>query len=353
VWAPTLPVTVGHDVDVAAFADGGAFAFDRGDNYIHASQDHGMTWLRREIPASRNGSVFDMASSTRGYFFSQGAGLYETRDGARSWDQTEDLPLPGPNFFEQFRTGEGWSYSVTAMARSRTGGLMAMGGDVHYFENHGADCLGPNARAAVWTKTGKEWRLTKLPHPGKVRDLAFLSDRVGLVLALKWGPATGSSDFTCESRESIVYLTTDGGRTFRPVIRRSFEQPAQAFTSIGIASRATFVAGTADGSTVLTTDGGRSFHDGQALVNPAISSDGAPYDGFFWISGFDFADRSVGYASTKGGGTWRTEDGARTWTLEASTELVFSRTGFGDVAAADREHAISAGGTSVLTRLGP
>lgn len=355
-WVPTLPVTFGLDTHLSAFPDGSAFAFDDGWDYVYVSSDHGLTWSPTEIPATRGGAVFEMQSPEIGYFKSSG-GFFRTTDSTRSWKRIADLPLPGPNFFDRLKTGNGWGYGITAMDASRDGALMVLGGDVHYFEDYSADCLGPKARAAVWTKrTGKRWHRTEFPHPGKVRDLSFLNENVGIALVLRWGPSAGSDQFTCESKQTIIYRTTDGGRTFRKVAARSFDpsEPA-AFTSIGIASRNTFVAGAADGSMVRTTDGGRTFRSGPALVNPVTnpvtSTTSTPLDNAFWVTGLDFPSASVGYASTKGGGTWRTVDAGRTWVLEPSNELVFSRRGFGDIAAADVDHAISAGGTSILSRV--
>ena len=59
----------------------------------------------------------------------------------------------------------------------------------------------------------------------------------------------------------------------------------------------------------------------------------------------------MGYASTKGGGTWRTTDGGRTWLLEASSDAVHQDFVKGDVTALDAERAVVGGPAVVAVRV--
>lgn len=70
-----------------------------------------------------------------------------------------------------------------------------------------------------------------------------------------------------------------------------------------------------------------------------------------WVQGMDFADAEVGYASTKGGGTWRTHDGGLTWVLEASSDSAHQHFVQGDVTALDAERAVIAGPAVVSVRM--
>jgi hypothetical protein len=58
----------------------------------------------------------------------------------------------------------------------------------------------------------------------------------------------------------------------------------------------------------------------------------------------------VGYASTRGSGTWRTVDGGLRWVQENSPECLYYPFGVGDIAAADQQHGITGGPRSLDVR---
>ena len=107
------------------------------------------------------------------------------------------------------------------------------------------------------------------------------------------------------------------------------------------------LVGRNEGSTAVSTDGGRSFRPGPNFRNglpPA--QDSAQW---FWVQGVAFANPRRGWLSVKGVGTYVTSDGGAHWDLEHSQDETFGLD-VGDATAADVEHALIAGPTTVSTR---
>ncbi|MEX2288702.1 MAG: hypothetical protein WD794_00025 [Mycobacteriales bacterium] len=140
-----------------------------------------------------------------------------------------------------------------------------------------------------------------------------------------------------------VFLTSDGGRTWT----RS-THCAAVCGSVALADRRTVIVGHNEGSTLRTTDFGRSWRPGPRLAPPGGRVEAVMQT--FWLQGMDFANSKVGYASTKGGGTWRTDDAGLTWTREASSDSAHQLLVSGDVVALDTERAVIAGPAVVSVR---
>jgi hypothetical protein len=68
------------------------------------------------------------------------------------------------------------------------------------------------------------------------------------------------------------------------------------------------------------------------------------------VQAFAFAAGQHGYASTRGGGTWRSADGGRTWQQEASHECVYHQWGVGENAVFDADRAITGGPAFISAR---
>jgi photosystem II stability/assembly factor-like uncharacterized protein len=115
--------------------------------------------------------------------------------------------------------------------------------------------------------------------------------------------------------------------------------------SVAMSDPRTIVVGQSDGQVLVSSNRGKSFEPAGYLGPPG--GDGIH---LWWVNGIEFADEDVGYAVVMGGGTWRSEDGGRSWGFEPSSQTAWG-VAFGDVAVADREHAIAGGPNTIVARL--
>lgn len=141
-----------------------------------------------------------------------------------------------------------------------------------------------------------------------------------------------------------VWLTDDGAKSWK----RS-TPCLMACSTAAMPDGKTVVVGHSDGSLLRTADFGRTWRVGQKLTTRPPGADVAAQTQ--WVQGMDFANGKVGYASTKGGGTWRTTDAGLTWVLETSSDLAHQHFVQGDVTALDAERAVIAGPAVVSVRM--
>ncbi|MGH2753025.1 MAG: WD40/YVTN/BNR-like repeat-containing protein, partial [Actinomycetota bacterium] len=118
--------------------------------------------------------------------------------------------------------------------------------------------------------------------------------------------------------------------------------------AVAMATPSRIVLGSQGGKILLSTNQGRSFREVEFLRNEAGE---ATNTNVGWpIDGLVFGTKKVGYAGTNGRGTWRTEDGGRTWFREPSAQSA-AGLNIGDVAAAGPHRALAGGAHAVARRV--
>jgi photosystem II stability/assembly factor-like uncharacterized protein len=327
-WEVTQLAAPQTTLSASAFPGGAAYVLDPsapaadptiGGQTLWASEDFGATWTQRPAQPFRFTARLSFATPALGFAIHNGEVL-RTADGGRSW--TPAAPLPAP---------QGASVSLHAIDAPAQGALVAAAGDSAYLPACGTE--------SVYTSRdhGNSWRVTPLPGGEQLgtKEIRFLDDRHGLVLASHYASPCGEND------TSVVLLTDDGGEHFRQVF------DCQGFcTSIALASPSVLLVGYNDGRIARSTDAGATFNVTRLVPEDAHDV----YPELFWVDGLDFADAHVGYASTMGRGLWRTTDGGATWTLEDSLKSTVYAPGIPALAVADAQHAIYAGAPGIFHR---
>lgn len=334
VWVTTLPLPPqGHDI-LSAFPDGTAYVehTNGGSNALYRSTDFGRTWMPMAAPPATGGTAFvRFATPKVGYTVGYGTDrAYRTADGGATWKAVTPYPVPKGKRF-------------VAGAFAVTGRTILVSGTL---ERDGipAGC-GPRSGAVMWSNDeGRTWRRTVLPTGATVTPgwsvKTFGTRSAALVFYEEDDECATYFDSTA------VWVTHDGGRTFArraacPVI----------CTAVGLASRDRLLVGRVNGTTAISDDGGRTFREGQRLTDYSATGDTSHA---FWVQAFTFVGRT-GYASTKGGGTWRTTSGGTAWTQEVLTHESGFGVGIGEVVAFDAGRAMTGGPgfVSIRTLVGP
>jgi hypothetical protein len=381
VWAPTLAATGAFD-NLSAFADGTMYASvgsvvsgaesslpeqvpdlpGRADTPGYfKSTDFGRTWQPVPPPAHAGWSgtsnlYVRFATPHVGYatynahqdlppdptgrisptLCKQLSSTFRTLDGGASWQPLCEPHLPD---------GSSVHGGPSPLAVGKDGNTVVLTGTIPT-----RDCAAAMPRGVVHFSAdgGARWTRGLLPkgyHPGwsvRVHDR-----RTALVTAYKY-----DLDDECSgaSTQNAVFLTTDGGRTYRKVLSCS-KQPL--CTAVAFVTRTTFLVGRTDGTTLVTRNAGRTWHPGMRLYDRA--NDGAVAGDanarwWFWVQSFSFTDSRHGFASTRGSGSWRTDDGGRSWYQERSHECTYHMWGVGENAAATADHAVTGGPTLFSVR---
>lgn len=382
-WSPTLPATSGFD-NLSAFPDGTAYATigtvvgNMQDSFLppgtprtgpdtrvgfFRSSDFGQTWQpAAPPPLPAGGATYGLsvrfATPKIGYATYGGStDLYgvpgplrreaclrltttwRTADGGNTWQ-----PICEPHL----KDGRPVGYAVSPLGVARNGRTLVIAGNEPtgpYLSD--GKCHLPIAVLNFSNDGGATWTRGALPrgytHGWNVK--AF-DARTALVVAyhvtydVPEDPCAGGSG----GNDNAVFLTTDAGRTYRRVYECR-KQPICTTGTFVTAKR--IIVGKTDGSTVVSDDGGRKWRDGQSLTDPANDAAAAAAGGdtkyTFWAQGFGFADAKHGYASTRGAGTWRTEDGGRSWVQELSHECVYYPWGVGENASGTADRSITGG----------
>jgi hypothetical protein len=382
-WTPTLPATSGFD-NLSAFPDGTAYATigaivgNMQDSVLppgvpalgpdtrvgfFRSRDFGQTWQPAAPPplpvgGGTYGLFVRFATPKIGYATYSGASdlsgvpgplrheaclklttTWRTADGGTTWQ-----PICEPHL----KDGRPVANAVSPLGVARNGRTLVLAGNEPtgpYLSD--GQCHLPIAVLNFSNDGGTTWTRGALPRGyGHGWNVKVLDARTALVVAYRTtydvpeDPCAGGSG----GYDNAVFLTTDAGRTYR----RVYECRKQPIcTTAAFLSAKRIVVGKTDGSTAVTADGGRTWRDGAKLSDPANDAAAAAAGGdtkyTFWAQGFGFADATHGYASTRGAGTWRTEDGGRTWVQELSHECMSYPVGVGENASATADRSITGG----------
>lgn len=332
VWVPTMPVRPGTFDYLDLFWDGTGYALSSSDGVLFGSTDYGLTWTPKTTPESAWATAF--GTPARGYAL--GFGVQRTDDGAGSW-----LKVAEP-------TTEGRASLLDAL--DAFGRRTAIVGGTSFSPDDDPGCSVPEDEDVTFWVTrnaGRSWKTTPLPFFGFVTDIDLLDNRHGVAIIYdKWVPERDElGECWLVSEANGIYVTTDGARSFRKVMACTNDRYCTAAT---MASKRRIVVGTNDAYVLVSEDGGKTFKQTQRLFNPAYQA--SEDTRAFWVGALGFANPAIGYASTKGGGTYRSADGGHSWEQEPSTELVWGA-GVGDIAVGDAQHAIAGGPNFIITRV--
>ncbi|HVE73880.1 MAG TPA: sialidase family protein [Mycobacteriales bacterium] len=338
-WVPTLPVQQQARQQLSAMPDGTSYVLDVGSLIsLYRGSQHGMVWDPvTYLPPSPTGFLeIRFGTASLGYAADLER-LHRTTDGARTWSKLAGPPLP-----------RGHQLYATEVGTAVAGRVLALGGEVYGPPTEG--CNEPISQSLFTSPdAGRTWRRANLPRDTGISSITYLDDRTAVILAYTYRPDPGQTFGPCTrlGDRNAVYVTHDGGRTLR--LAASCGGRVQLCTSAAFADRQNLIVGRNNGTTFASRDGGRTFAPGPTLTNPA-GARGLEQDSWFWVGGLDFIG-ATGYATTKLGGTFRTDDMGRTWTREASCDSGFSL-GIGEVQMFDRNRAIAGGPSCVATRVG-
>ena len=335
-WLPSQVVMPQGQSFLSGFPDGSGFAYHTsggpvaigtsvgaGATLFH-TEDFGATWEGTFAPETGATESVRFGTPQLGYTIGNGL-MFRTEDGAATWK-----PIPGPKLpLEAFLSMSG---SIAAHGRSVM--LGAIPTSIPEMLTNQV-CMTPTH---IYTShdAGDTWIDAVLPVDGaRVSVLETLDERHAVALAYEM-----SYDAQCSgvSTRNMLFVTEDGGRSWREVL-----DCGEYCTSAAMVAPGRLIAGFRDGRILRSEDGGRSFSETSVTgsIPPPPGLEAA-----YWVSGIDFADCEVGYAGTNGRGTFRTDDGGKTWDAETSPQSVWG-IGVGHLAAFDRMHAI-AGGPNVV-----
>ena len=363
VWATTLEATQGFD-HLSAFPNGVFYA-----QYLNTymkSTDYGKTWtpMTRPPRQSEGSPGIRFATPTIGWSVVGGgvgvedtttdykaeiakcgdlAELHRTTDGGATW-QPVCVPrtrlLDDPYF--------GVSGSPLAVGRDgRT--AMLVGQDISNREPS-PKCSEDHGVIATTRDGGAHWTRAALPTGWMDGFRSQVYDANTMVhLAYKFRPY--GDDGECIGDVTGLFLTRDGGKTWRRV--HTCGAP-DLCTSVAMVTPSRILLGRNDGTTLVSNDGGTTWNPGQRLFDlqwqPGIDSGNVDRH-MFWAQAMSFADATHGFASTRGSGTWRTDNGGKTWTQERSQECEYFLWGIGEIAAGSPTTAITGGPHLISTRI--
>jgi hypothetical protein len=369
VWTPTLPATSAFD-NLSAFPDGTAYAtvgtvtqaslgIDAHSVGFFKSTDFGQTWAAAQPPAWAAGSTATtnlyvrFATSAVGYatynapqdlprdptghldktLCTQLSSTFRTTDGGAHWTALCEPRLPDGRAFSP-------AASPLAVAQDGRTVLMAGFGATWRDEN---DCDVPLGGVAFSTDAGTTWRQSYLPKGWSPGWMVRAYDSRTAAVVAYWSetePGCGS-----EGTRNGVFVTHDSGRTWRLAL----DCPTQPLcASVAFVTRDRLLVGHTDGTMHVSDDGGLHWRHAQRLYDEAndsaVAAGGDPDQrNIFWVQAMSFADGVHGYASTRGAGTWRTDDGGRHWVQERSHECAYYPFGVGDNATATTDVSVTGG----------
>ncbi|MBU6424016.1 MAG: glycoside hydrolase, partial [Chloroflexi bacterium] len=266
--------------------------------HLFLSGDRGATWSERALPPQPvQITTITFVDAQHGWVLStgspatqcqaQGAAIWRTDDGARTWKRIVDLVV-GAN-----------AQPVAGISPGQCKEDLAFADATHGF----FDSWDPNSRPTVYRTTdgGMSWAATRLPdppgfttqtggfslHPGPVADFGA----VQLVSALG---NSGTKDTT------YVFRSTDGGASWTYAATTPDLSPGAVIVFL-TATR--WIAPLAPAPWDETADGGATWHAFTTDYSQAAPI--APQ--------IVFGDAETGYATVRGG-LQRTTDGGAHWT---------------------------------------
>lgn len=340
-WVPTKTVPPQSFQYLDLFAEGTGYAYVAQESSLQKTTDFGMTWSDATAPSAPGPVVFaDPATGFAIPFGVSSNGFLRTDDGASTWTETASPPRGAA--YDDHRL-----YAIDAV-----NSLIAIGGvQVASGSEKTTKCEVPQKiDLSFWfsRSDGRAWRRYQRNSYGTPFKIDVLDKRTAAAIVYEQFVAglDTSGDCMLNSSANSIYVTTDGGKKW--VRRISFSAPDYA-TAIEVVDHRTILVGTNDGRLLRSADSGKSFdvlhrfpHEARRPVDEAARA--------FWVAAIDFANERVGYLSTKGSGTYRTDDGGLTWALELSHELGWG-IGAGDLAVAGPDHAITGGPNFVSSRI--
>jgi hypothetical protein len=344
VWIPTQPVQNGAQDRLAALPDGTVWAVVD-HNRILRSPDAGLTWLPvNPVPVQVGGVPLPLSGPGLGgssdtmvapqsatvAMGANGSALSMTRDAGTTWAA---LPAPYVTKSKQFEYADQLEH---------TGGS-------YWFAKNGFElidgCPYPLATTPVLrSAAGNGWWRSDIPvRGGRLHEIRFADSRHGAALVTEYrytGPTRNgnSCGFTGEGSTSGVFVTSDAGQHWR----RAYTCKPLCY-GVSWSSRGRLVVARIDGRVELSKDGGASFRQLAPVPIGAVVSAGV---------GFLQALDCVGprcWVSVNGGGVFR-HDGNGEWSKEISNQD-FVGLAIGDLAAVDRERAVTGGPTALSTRV--
>jgi hypothetical protein len=358
VWAPTLQATQAFD-HLSAVGDGVYFA-QYLDTYAK-STDSGLTWQVQPKPPGQYYGLPGIRFATKdvGYSLSGGPGVESVVTGDLAFQ--EEVRRCGGIMPLQRTADGGKTWRAVCVPRS------ALTSDPYFGPGVAPIGLANGGRTVLLTGSEHRRDPAKRPGCGKDRDVIYTSHDAGVrwtraalpqgwysgyrqylldkstIVRLSYGDWKPLSEAECGSSTSGLFLSRDGGRSFRLV--RKCGAP-KICTSVAMPTRNRIILGRNDGSTVVSSDGGATWRPGQRLFDarwqPVVDSGEMPAEAF-WVQAMSFVDARHGYASTRGSGTWRTGDGGLSWSQERSHECGWYLHGIGEVAAGSADSAITGG----------
>lgn len=329
-WLPTYPIEPQTYEYLDLFGNGIGYA-----TVVYTSnwkmlrtEDFGTTWSETATPLPVGGPVA-FATPEVGYLADDlGDTLYVTRDAAQSWS-----PLRVHAGRQLDAVDAAGLETVVTGTKTRTADY--------------DDCRVPEEKTILaWSNDGgRSWRENVLSFYGAVSSIDVLDSRTGVAIVHDKWTADRADGCMFRSLTNAVYVTRNGGASWRRVMRC---REGVFCTAATMADRRTILVGTNEGALHRSVDGGKTFDETARFFNEAYR----PLEDqqAFWVAGIGFGTREIGYASTKGGGTYRTIDGGETWAMEASTELVWG-VAAGDLAVAGPDRAVAGGPNFLITRL--
>ncbi len=330
--------------NLSAFGDGSAFALFDGARAqpgeegatgvgVIRSRDAGRTW---DAPLTQpsfggGGSVLAMADGRTG-FFASGDVVSRTQDGASSWAR---LTVP-----RAVRKGAEYA---TAVAAGGGGRAALLAKDGFEFAN-GCPYLLRSTPLQLTGDGGRSWATRSLPFTSYPIHAELAGPKRAVVTTFPYDYEEPVRDGdSCSVGGGLLnqvrhLVTSDAGRSWRTV------QDCQVPCVAAWSDPATLMIVRRDGTVVASRDGGKTLRPLGRL--PGVSAEAGQY-----VHAIDFLDRRIGYAAVYGAGTFRTDDGGKTWVLERR-EVEGAGVGtFADVAAIDGLRAVAASTSGIHARI--
>lgn len=358
IWAATMPAT--GDIDrLSAFPDGTYYTgFAQG---YARSRDYGRTW--EPMPQPRPGgtaSAVRFGTPTHGYALAS-PGLHSqllddtalgdelkrcgdimpmvrTTNGGTSWSA---VCVPYSRIVDQTPhfNADPWQFAV-----GRDGRTVVLGGTDSRPGSQTTDCGKVRGVIATSRDGGVRWNRAALPAGWQGGIRTYADSAIVAHLAYKFAPGE------CASSHTGLWVSRDSGKTYTKV----YDCGPPACTAFTAVTRTRWLLGRSDGTVIVSDNAGRTWRKGQRLFDarwqPAIDS-GQMAPAYFWVQGFSFANAKVGYASTRGVGTWRTTDGGTSWQQEKSHECAWYQWGIGESSAATVDNAMTGGPAFISSRV--
>ena len=331
-WDPAMPGTTAGWTFTELF-DNGVGYVSTGNGTFFKTSDGGQTWLPLPTPGLTTEARLTFGSPDVG-FMGLFPDVYRTVDGGLTWGSLGSIPRDSESD-QPFRID----------ALEAIPGTDEVVVSAWTFINP-EGCR--QERIHVLARTvDDEWLTTPLDFPASTYEVEFLDRNNGLVLVHKMEEVASADEcnYAIATRSSQVLLTRDGGLTYKRIHEADFEDEG-AVVAVAMPTPRRIVLGMRSGEILVSDNGGRWFRE-TARLDPPDGSVGG------FIDAIDFGTPKIGYAGTNGIGMWRTDDGGRSWVLEASsveTTSVAEEAFRGSIAATGRYSALASGPGIILRR---